>query len=157
MCHNDLHPGSVMINEVGEIDPDQLVFIDYANAGYGYRIFDLAYNVMNWPWVVDADTNERWFNAFIADYVDERQKLGDTAITIEQMNAEWFAHTPYMILERLVFAVAIEFPDKDVITALGYLYADEARKRGHTVQYSSSSVALPRSSIIMLLTPLMLR
>ena len=46
MCHNDLHNGNVMIKEEGDMD---LIFVDYDNAGYGYRAWDLLYNILSWP------------------------------------------------------------------------------------------------------------
>ena len=155
MCHNDVHPGNVMINKEGDFDPAQLVFIDYDNAGYGYRAFDLIYNMMNWPFEDDAESQYRWYNTFVTDYVDERKKLGDTKISLEQMHAEIFAHTPYMMLEKMVFAVAFGFGEKEFMTAMGDLYADEARKRNHSIQYSSAP--LLQSSLILPVLAFLLR
>ena len=71
MCHNDLHPGNMMVNKEGNFDPTQLVFVDYDNAGYGYRAFDLIYNMMNWPFEKDPEAQYRWYNTFLTDYVDD--------------------------------------------------------------------------------------
>ena len=35
-----------MINKEGDMD---LIFVDYDNAGYGYRAWDLLYNMLSWP------------------------------------------------------------------------------------------------------------
>ena len=149
MCHNDLHPGNVMINKAGEMDPAELVFIDYDNAGYGYRAFDLIYNMLSWPFgeMSDEATRNVWYNAYIADYVEERKKLGDAGITTQQIDEEVYVHMPYMILERMVFAVAFGFGEKGYMDALGVAYADEAKKRNHTIQYSSA-VSLQSSLIL---------
>ena len=41
MCHNNFWFGNVLINSEGEMDPAELVFVNYDDAGYGYRAFDL--------------------------------------------------------------------------------------------------------------------
>ena len=48
MCHNDLHGGSIMRNNDDPFDPTKLVLVDFDNAGYGFRIWDLAYNMFHW-------------------------------------------------------------------------------------------------------------
>jgi len=48
ICHNDLHRGNIMYNKEGKFDPDQLILVDYDNAAYGFRAWDLLYNIANW-------------------------------------------------------------------------------------------------------------
>ena len=89
MCHNNLWFGNVLINSEGEMDPAELVFDNYDDAGYGYRAFDLIYNMLDWPiWKIgDEATRTAWINSFVGDYVDERKKLGDAGITTQQIDA----------------------------------------------------------------------
>ena len=87
-------------------------------------------------------TDER-FNQFVSDYIDERKKLGDTKITEEKLYAELGAHIPYVILERMVFAVAFGFGSEDYMAVLRDEYKKEAMKRGREVVYSNfQSLAL---------------
>ena len=37
MCHNDIHRGNVMGNKEGELDPEEVVLVDFDAAQYGYR------------------------------------------------------------------------------------------------------------------------
>ena len=48
MCHNDPHGGNIMRNKEDPFDPTKLVLLDFDNAGYGFRIWDLLYNMVNW-------------------------------------------------------------------------------------------------------------
>ena len=48
MCHNDPHGGNIMRNKDDPFDPSKLELLDFDNAGYGFRIWDLLYNMVNW-------------------------------------------------------------------------------------------------------------
>ena len=48
MCHNDPHGGNIMRNKDDPFDPTKLELLDFDNAGYGFRIWDLLYNMVNW-------------------------------------------------------------------------------------------------------------
>ena len=37
MCHNDIHRGNLMRNKEGELDPEEVVLVDFDAAQYGYR------------------------------------------------------------------------------------------------------------------------
>ena len=37
-----------MRNKDDPFDPTKLVLLDFDNAGYGFRIWDLLYNIVNW-------------------------------------------------------------------------------------------------------------
>ena len=102
-----------------------------------YRAWDLLYNMLSWPKMTD----ER-FDNFVEDYLDERKKLGDTKITKEKLYAELGAHIPYVILERMVFAVAFGFGSEDYMEVLREEYQKEAMKRGRDVYSDSQSLAL---------------
>ena len=43
MCHNDIHRGNVMRNKEGELDPEEVVLVDFDAAQYGYReVYELS-------------------------------------------------------------------------------------------------------------------
>ena len=52
LCHNDLHEGNIMIteptNETEPIDLDTLIMVDYDQAAYGFRIWDILYSMSKW-------------------------------------------------------------------------------------------------------------
>ena len=53
ICHNDLHEGNIMIKEGlfengTDVDPGTLIFVDYDNAAYGFRTWDLLYSMSKW-------------------------------------------------------------------------------------------------------------
>ena len=119
---------------MGESYPIKLTWNNFAR----YRAWDLLYNMLSWPEMTDEK-----FNQFVSDYIDERKKLGDTKITEEKLYAELGAHIPYVILERMVFAVAFGFGSEDYMAVLRDEYKKEAMKRGREVVYSNSqSLAL---------------
>ena len=48
LCHNNLEGKNIMRNSDDPFDPTTLVLVDFDNAGYGFRIWDLFYNIINW-------------------------------------------------------------------------------------------------------------
>ena len=76
---------------------------------------------------------------FLQDYVDERKRLNDTSINIDKLGIEVYTHIPYVILERMVFAVAFGFGDPGYMEAMREEYKKEARNRGREVEFSSAS------------------
>ena len=58
MCHNDPHGGHIMRNKDDPFDPTKLVLHDYDDAGYGFRIWDLLFNMVNWniDWGIDGES-----------------------------------------------------------------------------------------------------
>ena len=58
MCHNDPHGGNIMRNKDDPFDPTKLVLHDYDDAGYGFRIWDLLFNMVNWniDWGIDGES-----------------------------------------------------------------------------------------------------
>ena len=76
---------------------------------------------------------------FLQDYVDERKRLNDTEINIDKLGIEVYVHVPYVILERMVFAVAFGFGDPGYMEAMREEYEKEARNRGREVVFSSAS------------------
>ena len=43
MCHNDIHRGNVMRNKEGELNPEEVVLVDFDAAQYGYReVYELS-------------------------------------------------------------------------------------------------------------------
>ena len=75
---------------------------------------------------------------FLQDYVDERKRLNDTEINIDKLGIEVYVHVPYVILERMVFAVAFGFGDPGYMEAMREEYEKEARNRGREVVFSSA-------------------
>ena len=89
--------------------------------------------MLSWPEVTDDNVAE-----FVGFYVDERKKQGDTVITTEKIFAEIEVHTPYVLLEHMVFAVVFDFASEEYMKILRNEYQIEAKKLGRTVVYSYS-------------------
>ena len=89
--------------------------------------------MLSWPEVTDDNVAE-----FVGFYVDERKKQGDTVITTEKIFAEIEVHTPYVLLEHMVFAVTFDFASEEYMEILRNEYQIEAKKLGRTVVYSDS-------------------
>ena len=47
ICHNDVHLGNVMRNKDGELLLDSIILVDYDQAGYGFRMWDIMYFLSN--------------------------------------------------------------------------------------------------------------
>ena len=43
ICHNDAHGGNIMRNKDGEVDYDSIILVDFDQAGYGFRMWDIQY------------------------------------------------------------------------------------------------------------------
>ena len=89
--------------------------------------------MLSWPDVTDENVAE-----FVGFYVDERKNLGDENITEEKLFAEISVHTPYVLLEQMVFAVTFDFASDEYMKILREEYRMEAKKLGRTVEYAVS-------------------
>ena len=47
ICHNDVHQGNVMRNKDGELQLDSIILVDFDQAGYGFRMWDILYFLSN--------------------------------------------------------------------------------------------------------------
>ena len=47
ICHNDVHQGNVMRNKDGELQLDSIILVDFDQAGYGFRMWDIMYFLSN--------------------------------------------------------------------------------------------------------------
>ena len=47
ICHNDVHLGNVMRNKDGELLLDSIILVDFDQAGYGFRMWDIIYFLSN--------------------------------------------------------------------------------------------------------------
>ena len=58
-----------MANKEGDFDPSTLILVDYDQAGYGFRAFDLIYNIFNWEFDSTAqDELEFITGEFLGDF-----------------------------------------------------------------------------------------
>merc|ERR1719394_1551214 len=156
MCHNDPHgdqhlvfhgevlnrtlPGNIMRNKDDPFDPSKLELIDFDNAGYGFRIWDLLYNMVNWN--IDykgADGETRLvkdINDFFDAYVEEQKY--DANLTSNTLWEELGAHAPYFYLERMTFLVAFGIFDPTYHGIMRSLYDDATSEYGHEAKRDSS-------------------
>ena len=65
ICHNDPHMKNIMVNKEGDFDPASLMLIDYDQAGYGFRAFDLLYNIFNWNYLPNDDDELTFINGTV--------------------------------------------------------------------------------------------
>ena len=47
ICHNDIHRGNVMRNRDGELDPEEVILVDFDAAEYGYRQGSPSFGLMS--------------------------------------------------------------------------------------------------------------
>ena len=75
-CHNDLHGGNIMFNKEGDFNPDSLTLIDFDTSQYGFRAFDLLYNLANWNQGIGGiDHPSEWEETFIKVSLSAEQIL----------------------------------------------------------------------------------
>ena len=74
MCHNDPHGGNIMRNKGDPFDPEKLVLLDFDNAGYGFRIWDLLYNMVNWNIDYKGADGEARLIGDVNDFFDGKSK-----------------------------------------------------------------------------------
>lgn len=140
ICHNDPHRKNIMSNREGDFDPDSLILIDFDQAGYGFRAFDLLYNIFNWNHIPSVEDEI----AFIDAYVNEYNSINNSTLTSETMLDEFRAHKPYMMLARKAFLLSFGAfgVDKEIDDHIYYLrekYIDiMAREYNHTVPESNA-------------------
>jgi len=115
LCHNDLHLGNMMIDE-DDTTGDSLILIDFDNTRYGYRAFDFVYHfgyqsvsTETDMWIPNGDTyyypNQTVIDEFLSIYSASYDGPLDTSL--ETLSAEVRAHTPYVLLEQIVFLYAV--------------------------------------------------
>ena len=68
LCHNNAHGGNIMRNADDPFDPTKLVLLDFDDAGYGFRIWDLLYNGVNWNIDYSDDDGEARAIQDVEDY-----------------------------------------------------------------------------------------
>jgi len=121
MCHNDLHPGNIMRNKDGDFDPNELIFVDFDQAAYGFRMFDTLY------WA--ANTNHQFSIDEIMNmmqvYVDEQTY--DNSLTVATLMEELQHISPYFWLERIVFLVGFGFKDQGMVDLMKQIYAESIK------------------------------
>jgi len=121
MCHNDLHPGNIMRNKNGEFDPNELIFVDFDNAAYGFRIFDVLY------WAANANHafKDEEITQMMQVYIDEQTY--DDNLTISTLMEEIKHMSPYFWLERIVFLVGFGFNDQGMVDIMKEIYAESIK------------------------------
>ena len=72
LCHNNLEGKNIMRNTNDPFDPTTLVLVDFDNAGYGFRIWDLLYNIVNWHIDYSGDDGETQMIEDIEEFFDGR-------------------------------------------------------------------------------------
>ena len=89
-----------MINrdDNGDFLPDTLQFIDFDNAGWGYRAWDIDYYFSYWPTWPNKTTMED----FAAAYIAEMDSRSETTLTVSQLVTEMRLHQPYLLLEQML-------------------------------------------------------
>ena len=115
LCHNDLHLGNMMIDE-DDTTGDSLILIDFDNTRYGYRAFDFVYHfgyqslsTETDEWVPNGDTtyypNQTVIDDFLTIY--SANYNGPLDASIETLQAEVRAHSPYVLLEQIAFLYGV--------------------------------------------------
>ena len=115
----------MMIDE-NDTTGESLILIDFDNTRYGYRVFDLIY-FLNYqavsldPSAIGNDYGSRFYPSdetikdFVTIYTESYNasynKTTSEGTTVEEMMDELYAHTPYNLLEQIMFlwgAVGLE-------------------------------------------------
>ena len=117
LCHNDLHPGNIMIDE-NDSTGESLRIIDYDSTAYGYRAFDFAYHFVfnsvsaatkSYTNLEPADDYESQFYYPSEETIRNFMKTysqnydGPLNVTVDTLMQEVNAHTPYVILDQTIF------------------------------------------------------
>ena len=102
-----------MRNKDGDFDPNELIFVDFDQAAYGFRIFDLLYWAANTNQFFSIDEIKNmmqgehktiiFIKSLIKVYVDAQTY--DDDLTVATLMEELEHISPYFWLERMVFLV----------------------------------------------------
>lgn len=98
--HNDPHNGNIMIDndENDNLRPDTMMLIDFDNAAWGYRAWDIDYYFSKWPvWPTTAVMED-----FVEAYLEEFNQNG-VNLTKDELMLELRYHQPYVLLEQMLF------------------------------------------------------
>lgn len=153
ICHNDAHSGNIMRNTDGDLDPDMVILVDYDQAGYGFRMWDIMYFVGS-NGVMPTDQ-------IIADALVAYQatQTYDPDLTMETLQQELKHHIPYFTLERLAFTLGAGFIDEEFAEVMKQFYGLAIAPFGRELPTTnpptdpdddSSTSALILSSILLL-------
>jgi len=86
-----------MRNKDGEIQLGSIILVDFDQAGYGFRMWDIIYFLSN---IGDLPTNEI-INESLQVYLDTQTYQPD--LKLETLQDEFLNHMPYFALERMSF------------------------------------------------------
>jgi len=110
MCHNDIHGGNVMRNREGELNPDEIILVDFDAAQYGYRMWDIVEWIIfspghNFLYFSEnlARLSEEKINQILLDYLNTQTY--DENLTLKTLQTELLYMKPYAMLQRLTFKV----------------------------------------------------
>ena len=82
----------------GNMNIDTLKLIDYDNAAWGYRAWDINYYLSKWPeWPTTAVMED-----FVETYLQELNK-NEKVMTKDEVMKELRYHQPYVLLEQMLF------------------------------------------------------
>merc|ERR1712062_843366 len=126
MCHNDPHLGNIMYNKEGPFNPDELTLVDYDSAAYGFRAWDLLYNIGAWEVPITIENVDQ----FLEDYV---VALKDPDVTFDIVNNEILHHSPYYFLEHITFLIGFGIQYQELVDAYMSFYVEAAAHFNHTV------------------------
>lgn len=102
--HNDLHSGNIFLRDGGGDLMDELTFIDFDNAAFGPRAWDLLYYFFNWDskWESEPD-----YIAYISTYVEEYNNyLPPRNFTFSEISDEFICNMPWFLMEHTAFFYA---------------------------------------------------
>lgn len=141
ICHNDVHQGNVMRNKDGEVQLDSIILVDFDQAGYGFRMWDILYFLSN---LGELPTDEI-INESLQVYLDTQTYEPD--LKLETLQAEFLNHFPYFALERMSFLMGM-IPDlsQDFADVLKGVYGYSISQFGRelpTSSYLLTIISLP--------------
>ncbi|CAG5077872.1 Oidioi.mRNA.OKI2018_I69.PAR.g8833.t1.cds [Oikopleura dioica] len=107
-AHNDPHPGNIFIRDEGETLDEKMLIIDYDNAEFGMRAWDLMY------YANSALLNGEKFQDYINSYVENYNQIGPREFSYEELMQELICVYPWLFFD---FASFTFYWDVEVSTA----------------------------------------
>jgi len=108
MSHNDVHAGNIFLKNGDGAVLDRLTLVDFDNAAFGPRAWDLLYYFFNWQSELGSLEH---VDGYLTKYTDVYNSLSPPrTFTKEEIGQEFLCFQPWYLLERTVFLHALN-PD----------------------------------------------
>jgi len=145
--HNDPHVGNLFLRDGNSSLNDRFIFIDFDNAAFGYRAWDILYYLTKFPEFPSDDQLE----LFLTEYLMAYNKGSETKYTLDEILNEIDCHIPFHLLQTILFYSSFGLQaSESIVTKLDdtvQAFLDGTKTCGDSKFPTENSAKLPTATL----------